>query len=67
MFLTEDQPDRYSYQPSLLGSPDLPAWMQYVYSKTYHSGFIYGTPPAHQSDFTVSTLNIICHSLIVIM
>lgn len=50
---TEENPDRYTYRPSLQGSPDLPSWMQYVYSKTHHSGFIYGTPPAHQSDFTV--------------
>ncbi|XP_034255958.1 epsilon-sarcoglycan isoform X1 [Thrips palmi] len=50
---SDDQPDRYSYQPSLKGSPDLPSWMQYIYSKTYHSGFIYGTPPANQADFTL--------------
>lgn len=59
---SEDQPDRYSYQPSLLGSPDLPSWMQYVYSKTFHSGFIYGTPPAHQSDFTLEIVAVDLHS-----
>lgn len=51
--VSDEKPDRYSYQPSLLGSPDLPSWMQYVYSKTHHSGFVFGTPPAHQTDFTL--------------
>lgn len=33
------------YQPSLLNAPDLPSWINYVYSDKYHSGFLYGVPP----------------------
>lgn len=45
--------NRYLYRTSLLDSPDLPSWMHYVYSQTHQSGFVYGTPPAHQPDFTM--------------
>ncbi|KAK3921284.1 Epsilon-sarcoglycan [Frankliniella fusca] len=45
--------NQYLFRPSLLGSPDLPSWMHFVYSEAHHSGFVYGTPPAHQNDFTM--------------
>lgn len=38
-------PDQYVYQASLANSPDLPAWINYVYSDKHHAGFLYGVPP----------------------
>ncbi|KAJ8928234.1 hypothetical protein NQ314_019184 [Rhamnusium bicolor] len=37
--------DQYVYQASLLNAPDLPSWINFVYSKKNHSGFLYGVPP----------------------
>ncbi|XP_018570617.1 epsilon-sarcoglycan isoform X2 [Anoplophora glabripennis] len=37
--------DQYVYQASLLNAPDLPSWMNFVYSKKNHTGILYGVPP----------------------
>ncbi|XP_063896292.1 alpha-sarcoglycan-like isoform X2 [Helicoverpa armigera] len=29
----------------MLGKPELPSWLRYIYSGRHHSGFIFGTPP----------------------
>lgn len=33
------------YQPSLKNAPDLPSWINYVYSDRHHMGILYGVPP----------------------
>ncbi|XP_033220617.1 alpha-sarcoglycan isoform X2 [Belonocnema kinseyi] len=42
---------RFSYQSSLLNSPDLPSWIHYVYSERARQGFLYGVAPRNQKDF----------------
>lgn len=37
--------DQFVYQASLLNGPDLPSWINYVYSERHHCGFLYGVPP----------------------
>lgn len=37
--------DQFVYQPSLLNNPDLPTWVNYIYSNHHHAGFLYGVPP----------------------
>lgn len=37
--------DQFVYQPSLLNNPDLPSWINYIYSNRHHAGFLYGVPP----------------------
>ncbi|XP_065171271.1 epsilon-sarcoglycan-like isoform X2 [Atheta coriaria] len=36
---------QYVYQPSLKDAPDLPKWINYIYSHKHNSGFLYGVPP----------------------
>ncbi|KAG7297332.1 hypothetical protein JYU34_019303 [Plutella xylostella] len=36
---------QYRFQGSLIGKPELPSWLRYIYSGRHHSGFIFGTPP----------------------
>lgn len=38
------------YQPSLINSPDLPSWINYIYSERHHMGFLYGVPPNSHED-----------------
>ncbi|XP_022827617.1 alpha-sarcoglycan isoform X2 [Spodoptera litura] len=36
---------QYRFHAAMLGKPELPAWLHYIYSGRHHSGFIFGTPP----------------------
>ncbi|CAK1541177.1 unnamed protein product [Leptosia nina] len=36
---------QYRFHASLIGKPELPLWLRYIYSGRHHSGFIFGTPP----------------------
>nr|XP_049705074.1 uncharacterized protein LOC110381099 isoform X1 [Helicoverpa armigera] len=36
---------QYRFHASMLGKPELPSWLRYIYSGRHHSGFIFGTPP----------------------
>ncbi|KAJ0170910.1 hypothetical protein K1T71_013682 [Dendrolimus kikuchii] len=36
---------QYRFHASLMGKPELPSWLRYIYSGRHHSGFIFGTPP----------------------
>ncbi|XP_072935659.1 uncharacterized protein Scgalpha isoform X2 [Epargyreus clarus] len=36
---------QYRFHASLIGKPELPPWLRYIYSGRHHSGFIFGTPP----------------------
>lgn len=48
------------YQPSLLNSPDLPSWINYVYSDRHHRGILYGVPPNtpdEEVDIEIIALN----------
>ncbi|XP_073963378.1 sarcoglycan alpha isoform X1 [Choristoneura fumiferana] len=36
---------QYRFHAALLGKPELPSWLRYIYSGRHHSGFIFGTPP----------------------
>jgi alpha-sarcoglycan len=40
--------EQFKYRPSLQDHPDLPKWIQYQYSREYHAGFLYGTPPERE-------------------
>lgn len=46
----EDFHDQYVYQPSLLNAPDLPKWINYIYSHRHNAGFLYGVPPVIHHD-----------------
>ncbi|KAF4530480.1 hypothetical protein B566_EDAN014682 [Ephemera danica] len=37
--------NQFSYRPTLLNAPDLPSWINYVYSTRHQTGFLYGVPP----------------------
>ncbi|CAG9835668.1 unnamed protein product [Diabrotica balteata] len=37
--------EQFVYQASLLNAPDLPSWINYLYSEQHYSGFLYGVPP----------------------
>ncbi|XP_063923548.1 epsilon-sarcoglycan isoform X1 [Zophobas morio] len=41
----EGKPDQFVYQPSLLNAPDLPSWINYIFSREHHCGFLFGVPP----------------------
>lgn len=43
----------YVYHASLLHAPDLPKWIQYVYSPRYKNGYLYGAPPRDIQDIEV--------------
>lgn len=45
--------DDFSYRASLLNAPDLPKWIEYLYSKRHKSGFLYGVPPQDQKELEV--------------
>lgn len=42
--------EQFQYRPSLKNYPDLPEWLNYMYSDEYHAGFLYGTPPENLAD-----------------
>nr|CAI5848556.1 unnamed protein product [Callosobruchus analis] len=42
----EGMKNQFVYEASLLNAPDLPSWINYVYSDRHHAGFLYGVPPA---------------------
>lgn len=41
----EGNKNQFVYQASLLDSPDLPSWINYVFSERHHHGFLFGVPP----------------------
>lgn len=43
----EGNKNQYVYQASLLNSPDLPSWVNYVFSGRHHYGFLFGVPPVN--------------------
>lgn len=43
----EGQKNQFVYQASLYNSPDLPSWINYVFSDSHHHGFLYGVPPTN--------------------
>lgn len=46
----------FSYRASLLNAPDLPKWIDYLYSKRHKTGFLYGVPPSNHKELEVSVL-----------
>ncbi|XP_075986812.1 sarcoglycan alpha [Anticarsia gemmatalis] len=48
---------QYRFHASLIGKPELPSWLRYIYSGRHHSGFIFGTPPRGSAGET--TLEVI--------
>ncbi|KAK9509022.1 hypothetical protein O3M35_006437 [Rhynocoris fuscipes] len=44
------------YRGSMVNSPDLPSWMNYMYSMRYNAGYIYGVPPTKQPDLTIELI-----------
>ncbi|XP_064074867.1 uncharacterized protein LOC113398086 [Vanessa tameamea] len=48
---------QYRFHASLIGKPELPSWLRYIYSGRHHSGFIFGTPPRNTK--TPITLEVI--------
>ncbi|XP_063700241.1 epsilon-sarcoglycan isoform X2 [Culicoides brevitarsis] len=45
--------EQFSYRCSKKGHADLPRWLNYMYSKEHHCGFLFGTPPAELAGQTV--------------
>lgn len=43
--LTLEQSDQFEFEFSLRGYPNLPSWIQFMYSTEYNAGYLYGTPP----------------------
>lgn len=43
----EGHKNQFMYQASLFNSPDLPSWINYVFSDRHHYGFLYGVPPSN--------------------
>lgn len=41
----EGQKNQFVYQASLHNYPDLPSWINYIFSESNHHGFLYGVPP----------------------
>lgn len=50
--------DEYSYHPSLLNAPDLPQWINYVYNKVHHVGYLYGVPPINQHNLELEIVGL---------
>ncbi|GLV44362.1 Sarcoglycan alpha [Carabus blaptoides fortunei] len=48
--------DQFVYQPSLLNAPDLPSWVNYVYSDRHHTGFLYGVPPNEHREVKIDII-----------
>ncbi|XP_014216278.1 epsilon-sarcoglycan [Copidosoma floridanum] len=48
--------NEYRYEASLLGSPDLPSWIHYTYSKRTHRGYLYGVAPKDQKSFKLEII-----------
>lgn len=53
----EGNNDQFVYQASLLNFPDLPDWINYVFSDRHHKGFLYGVPPKRHN--TVVRLEVV--------
>ncbi|XP_022916089.1 epsilon-sarcoglycan isoform X2 [Onthophagus taurus] len=51
-----DPPDQFVYQPSLLDAPDLPSWINYVYSNKHHVGYLYGVPPEKEQHIILEII-----------
>lgn len=52
---TIGQPEQFKFRASLKGHPDLPGWMNYMYSSEYYAGYLYGTPPSYKAGDEEST------------
>lgn len=46
--------EQFSYRVSKKGFADLPRWLNYMYSKEHHAGFLFGTPPVELAGQMVS-------------
>ncbi|KAJ8917775.1 hypothetical protein NQ315_010681 [Exocentrus adspersus] len=44
---------QYVYQASLLNAPDLPSWINFVYSEKRDKGYLYGVPPKQPDTKTL--------------
>ncbi|XP_059490687.1 alpha-sarcoglycan isoform X2 [Neocloeon triangulifer] len=53
--------DQYEYRPTQINSPDLPTWINFVYSSRHQQGFLFGVPPqwpdAKQIEIEIVALN----------
>ncbi|XP_045486118.1 uncharacterized protein LOC110998769 isoform X1 [Pieris rapae] len=50
---------QYRFHASLIGKPELPSWLRYIYSGRHHSGFIFGTPPrGTESPITLEVIGL---------
>ncbi|XP_045506640.1 uncharacterized protein LOC123702859 [Colias croceus] len=50
---------QYRFYASLIGKPELPSWLRYIYSGRHHSGFIFGTPPRNtESPITLEVIGL---------
>ncbi|XP_039760493.1 epsilon-sarcoglycan isoform X2 [Pararge aegeria] len=50
---------QYRFHASLIGKPELPPWLRYIYSGRHHSGFIFGTPPRNtKSPITLEIIGL---------
>lgn len=50
--------NQFIYQPSLLGAPDLPDWINYIYSEKHNVGYLYGVPPSTTTEVTLEIVGL---------
>ncbi|XP_017771255.1 PREDICTED: epsilon-sarcoglycan isoform X2 [Nicrophorus vespilloides] len=50
--------DQFVYQASLLNAPDLPKWINYIYSGRHGAGFLYGVPPNRMELVTLEIVGL---------
>ena len=46
--------DTLRFSPSAKGSPDLPGWLAYDFSRRHRGGVVYGVPPPYLTNFSAS-------------
>ncbi|KAI4462123.1 alpha-/epsilon-sarcoglycan family member [Holotrichia oblita] len=55
---TYDNPTQFICQPSLSGAPDLPDWINYIYSDQRNVGYLYGVPPNTPMEVTLDIIGL---------
>ncbi|KAK6622424.1 hypothetical protein RUM44_002235 [Polyplax serrata] len=55
---TRKMGDDFSYRASLLNAPDLPKWIEYLYSKRHKTGFLFGVPPQDQKELEIEIIGL---------
>lgn len=55
----EGNKNQFVYQAALFNSPDLPSWINYVFSDRNHYGYLFGVPPVnHRSIIPLEVIGL---------